>query len=376
MEMLSRRRAALAVAGIALLALFALCGPLPVRASEERSGPSDVTVLGPDNFDDIIGGEAAVLVKFYAPWCGHCKKLAPDWEILATTWKNMQNEVKIAKLDCDQHKDLCSKHGVSGYPTLKFFPKASTVSEDYNEGRSAEEATQYLNNKLNLNIRLKKAPSAVTVLTDSIFEEMVLDPTKDVMVEFYAPWCGHCKSLAPDYEKVAAAYAGEKDIIVANLDADKYKDVGSKYGVSGFPTIKWFGKDSKDEPESYDGARAPQDFVDFINEKTGAMRELSGGLKPEAGKVPELDELAAEFIKNPTAADLIKKAEEIVSGLTGRLKTGGEVYLKAFNSVAKKGADYAAKELARVQKVLAGDKITPAKRTEFQLKQNILAAFK
>ena len=61
-----------------------------------------------------------------------------------------------------------------------------------------------------------------------------------------APWCGHCKSLAPTYEKVATAYKAEPDIVIAKMDADKYKTVPGRYGVSGFPTLKWFPKNNKD----------------------------------------------------------------------------------------------------------------------------------
>lgn len=61
-------------------------------------------------------------------------------------------------------------------------------------------------------VQIKEAPTAVTVLTPDNFDKIVMDPTKDVLVEFYAPWCGHCKSLAPIYEKVAATYAGEPNV--------------------------------------------------------------------------------------------------------------------------------------------------------------------
>ena len=68
-------------------------------------------------------------------------------------------------------------------------------------------------------------------------------------VEFYAPWCGHCKHLIPVYEKLAAAYQNEKEVVIAKIDADNaaHKELASKYGVSGFPTLKWFPKGSKDK---------------------------------------------------------------------------------------------------------------------------------
>jgi protein disulfide-isomerase-like protein len=69
----------------------------------------------------------------------------------------------------------------------------------------------------------------VTVLTPENFDQVVLDPTKDVLVEFYAPWCGHCKQLAPTYDKLATVFKQEPEVVIAKIDADKYKDLASKY---------------------------------------------------------------------------------------------------------------------------------------------------
>jgi protein disulfide-isomerase A6 len=64
------------------------------------------------------------------------------------------------------------------------------------------------------------------VLTPTNFDKVLLDTSKDVLVEFYAPWCGHCKSLV--YEKVAAAYKAEKDVVVAKVDADAHSGLGER----------------------------------------------------------------------------------------------------------------------------------------------------
>merc|ERR1719411_1408501 len=109
--------------------------------------------------------------------------------------------------------------------------------------------------------------SAQEELTPDSFDSVV-DGSKSVFAMFYAPWCGHCKSCKPDYAKVAASFADEPSVSIVSVDADKYKDLGSKYGVSGFPTLKFFPKGST-EPEDYSKGRSAQDVVSFINDKAG-----------------------------------------------------------------------------------------------------------
>jgi len=61
--------------------------------------------------------------------------------------------------------------------------------------------------------------------------------------------CGHCKALAPTYEKLGEAFAKSDDVIIAKVDADADKTLGSRFGVSGFPTLKYFSKGSTSAEE-------------------------------------------------------------------------------------------------------------------------------
>jgi thioredoxin domain-containing protein 5 len=83
-----------------------------------------------------------MFVKFFAPWCGHCKKLAPTWKQLA---RHMQNKLTIAEVNCDVHGSLCKSHNVEGYPTLLYFPEDGPGIE-YNGGRGVEQLKLFAEN--------------------------------------------------------------------------------------------------------------------------------------------------------------------------------------------------------------------------------------
>lgn len=87
-------------------------------------------------------------------------------------------------------------------------------------------------------LSLYSSNSPVIQLTDTNFQSIVVKNADPVLVEFYAPWCGHCKSLAPEYTKAAKALKGVMKVAAADLD--KYKTLGGPYGIRGFPTIKLF----------------------------------------------------------------------------------------------------------------------------------------
>ncbi|KAK4558941.1 hypothetical protein RGQ29_008265 [Quercus rubra] len=334
----------------------------------------DVVVLTEENFEKEVGQDRAALVEFYAPWCGHCKKLAPEYEKLGATFKKAKS-VLIAKVDCDDQKSLCSKYDVSGYPTLKWFPKGSLEPKKYEGPRTTEALAEFVNTEGGTNVKIAAIPSNVVVLTSDNFGEVVLDETKDVLVEFYAPWCGHCKNLAPTYEKVATAFKLEEDVVIANVDADKYKDLGEKYGVSGFPTLKFFPKGNK-AGEEYEGGRDLEDFVAFINEKSGTSRDAKGQLTSKAGIVESLDALVKEFVaaSNEEKKAVFARIQEEAEKLTGSSARYGKIYSKAAKSCLEKGADYAKNEIERIQRIL--DKsISPAKADEFTVKKNVLSSF-
>jgi len=197
-------------------------------------------------------------VKFFAPWCGHCQRMAPAWDQLAKAFED-DEYVSIGRVDCTLDRDLCSTHGVRGYPTLLLFSNGMK-EEKYQGGREFQElyayitqhSKKYVEAKLNakdivgevhqvadepeLDIQVKK--DAVLTLSQGSFEETVAQGI--TFVKFYAPWCGHCRNLAPTWEDLAQKYSSQADIKIAKVDCTEENSLCSRHSVRGYPTLLLF----------------------------------------------------------------------------------------------------------------------------------------
>jgi len=125
--------------------------------------------------------------------------------------------------------------------------------------------------------------NAVKVAVAKNFDELVTNNEKDVLVEFYAPWCGHCKKLTPIYDELGEKMA-EEDVEIVKMDATA-NDVPPTFDVKGFPTLYWLPKSSK-KPVSYNGGRELNDFIKYIAEN--ASDELKGWSRKGKEKKSEL----------------------------------------------------------------------------------------
>lgn len=134
---------------------------------------SDVASLTKDTFPDFVKENDLVLAEFFAPWCGHCKALAPEYEEAATTLK--EKNIKLAKVDCTEEADLCQSFGVEGYPTLKVFRGPDNVSP-YSGARKAPAIVSYMT---------KQSLPAVSILTAETLPDFKT-ADKVVLVAYFA----------------------------------------------------------------------------------------------------------------------------------------------------------------------------------------------
>lgn len=129
---------------------------LAITAVFAEDAESDVLVLDSESFKKTLEDNAVIAVEFYAPWCGHCKALAPEWEKAAT---QLKGKVAVAKVDCTEEQALCQQYDVQGYPTLKLFRNGEASPLDV--ARKAEPIVAYLKAELEPAVSVLKTQAEV-----------------------------------------------------------------------------------------------------------------------------------------------------------------------------------------------------------------------
>ncbi|CAL5365619.1 unnamed protein product [Camellia sinensis] len=152
----------------------------------------DVVVLKDSNFSDFIAKNRYVMVEFYAPWCGHCQALAPEYAAAAT---ELKSEVVLAKVDATEESELAQKYEIQGFPTVYFF--IDGVHKDYSGQRTKDAIVSW--------VKKKTGPGIYNLSTVEEAEHILTAEPKVVL--------GFLDSLVgPQSEELSAASRLEEDV--------------------------------------------------------------------------------------------------------------------------------------------------------------------
>ncbi|MEQ2232638.1 Protein disulfide-isomerase [Ilyodon furcidens] len=224
--------------------LWLLC-TLAVASRADIAEEEDVLVLKKSNFDEALQAHPNILVEFYAPWCGHCKALAPEYAKAAGMLKAEGSEIRLGKVDATEESELAQEFGVRGYPTIKFFKGGEKQSpKEYSAGRQADDIVNWLK---------KRTGPAVSTLTEvTAAESLIADNEVAVIGFFKDAQSADAKAL----EKAAEAI----DDIPFAMTSDS--DIYSKFEVSkdGIILFKKF-----DEGRNiFDGEVTKENLLAFV----------------------------------------------------------------------------------------------------------------
>ena len=273
--------------GMLMLGSFSSSSSAATTIEEE----DNVLVLTQENFDEAVKAHKYLLVEFYAPWCGHCKSLAPEYAKAAGTLNVDSSEIKLGKVDATVHSELGERFKIRGYPTLKFF--ADQTPLEYGGGRTADEIVQW--------VKKKSGPAAVTISTSDELAKF-RDEAEVVVVGLF-------KDAASESAELYANVAKKIDSVSFAVSSEQA--LFDELEIAGDSAVILFKK--FDEGKSvFDGAFVEEDLRKFIhsnqlplvvefNQET-AQKIFGGDIKIHnllfvSKKAGEFDSVLSEFKK-------------------------------------------------------------------------------
>ncbi|KAF7331691.1 Protein disulfide isomerase [Mycena kentingensis (nom. inval.)] len=218
-----------------LLTSFALASAaLPAQTA---SLPPPLT---PDNFKSTTA-RGIWFVEHFSPYCGHCRAFAPTWEKL----QGNTGDVQLAQVDCSVNGDLCDANGVKGYPQINLYRDGEFV-EKYKGSRDYEVLIEYLGKQSPLAKAPVEPPAPKGSTLNPKGEVLALNPDTlpaivkqgPAFIKFYAPWCGHCKKLAPIWKQLAKSM--KERVTIGEVDCEAHESFCKSQGVGGYPTLVYY----------------------------------------------------------------------------------------------------------------------------------------
>ncbi|KAE8666487.1 Protein disulfide-isomerase [Hibiscus syriacus] len=184
------------------VALFVLaCSLTTISAEENGESKEFVLTLDHSNFSDTVSKHDFIVVEFYAPWCGHCKNLAPEYEKAASILSKHDPPITLVKVDASEevNRDLANEYEVKGFPTLKILRNGGKNAQEYKGPREADGIVEYLK---------KQSGPASTEIKSAVDASDFIGDKKIVIVGAFPKFSGEefenymalAEKLRSDYE--------------------------------------------------------------------------------------------------------------------------------------------------------------------------------
>ncbi|XP_050418751.1 dnaJ homolog subfamily C member 10 [Patella vulgata] len=222
-----------------------------------------VIILNKESFNRLVKNKQSDeiwLVDFYAPWCGPCMQLAPEWRRLAKMLKSTKG-VHVAEVDCQENSDVCRQESINSYPTMRLFPMGTTNTAKFHMyngwHRDATSLRAWVYEYL---------PSKVATLSRNSFYERILKSAEPWIVDFYAPWCGHCQTFKPEFEKVAESLDGIAR--AGKVDCQQYQHLCNEASITGYPTVRFYKGSTNNQQQHPSGrdidSQDAETIIEFV----------------------------------------------------------------------------------------------------------------
>lgn len=347
-----------------------------------------VTELKGDTFFDVVGGDRAVLVNFYAPWSYESQQLFLEYTKLGARMELSvvaRRKLVVAKIDCTKrpNRDVCTSYGVTSYPTMLFFPAGSTTDPTPYENSEVKlkDLHEFLSEHVDsLTLHMPTEGDWVVPLDADNFDSIVLDSEKDALVLFNVTTdCRPCYLASFPLAELARAYRAEENVVVGVVHADisKNAEIISRYKIDEFPTVLFFPRITS-IPLEFKGGLGALNFFQYMGEMTGKVRLPDGTRPANYGIRDELVAAVVSVAKAPHDSEAMDalKAQAHAALELNTPQEATDYYVKVGERIAKDGsAEYVTKELTRLETV---DKLAAAlkRQDSMRLRENILRAVK
>uniref|UniRef100_A0A8C9EQB2 DnaJ homolog subfamily C member 10 n=1 Tax=Pavo cristatus TaxID=9049 RepID=A0A8C9EQB2_PAVCR len=233
---------------------------------EDLRNPSVIS-LTPETFVELVERrkrEEIWMVDFYAPWCGPCQALMPEWKKMA---RMLNGLISVGSVDCQKFYSFCHQENVRGYPEIRLFPQKSSTAHQYYSYNGWHRDSYSLRGWA-----LGYLPQVSVDLTPQSFTEKVLNGKDHWVIDFYAPWCGPCQNFAPEFEILARAIKGK--VKAGKVDCQAYGQTCQSADIRAYPTVKFYPYQGTkvNALGEYIDSRDAKGIADILNEKLEAIQ--------------------------------------------------------------------------------------------------------